>query len=84
VVGLGILWGFVLAWGVEGVMVSKLIRALIVLAVAVLCVYVVLWVLAHLGIALPAMVVQIIWVIVVLLVLLYLWNTFGGDLRAGL
>jgi hypothetical protein len=54
------------------------IRALITLCVIVLCVFLALWVLAELGIVLPAMVVKILWVIVVLLAVLYLLRALGA------
>ena len=51
-------------------MIESVIYALIYLALVVLAVYVVLWVLGELGIALPPQVVKILWVIVVLVAIL--------------
>jgi hypothetical protein len=60
-------------------MVENVIRALIVIACAVLCFVLVVWVLGQLGIAIPQNVVTILGVILALLVLLYLWRTFRGS-----
>lgn len=62
-------------------MVEKVIRALIVLCLLVICVYLVIWVFGVLGIAIPAGIIPIMWVIVILLALLYLWRAFGADLK---
>jgi Flp pilus assembly protein TadB len=58
---------------------ENVIRALIVIACAVLCFVLVVWVLGQLGIAIPQNVVTILGVILALLVLLYLWRTFRGS-----
>jgi hypothetical protein len=60
-------------------MVENVIRALIVIAVAVLCFVLVVWVLGQLGLALPSQVVTILGVILILCVILYLWRTFRGS-----
>jgi hypothetical protein len=60
-------------------MVENVIRALIVIAVAVLCFVLVVWVLGQLGLALPQQVVTILGVILILVVILYLWRTFRGS-----
>jgi hypothetical protein len=51
-------------------MVEAVIMGLIYLALLVLVVYVILWVLEQLGIALPPQVIKIIWLIVALVALL--------------
>lgn len=53
-------------------MVEAVIKFLITICVVVACVFLVLWVVAQLGIIIPAMVVKIIWIIVALLVILFL------------
>ncbi len=53
-------------------MIEAVVRALIGICVIVLCVFLCTWVLAELGIAIPAMVIKIIWIIAVLLIILYL------------
>lgn len=53
-------------------MVEAVIRFLIGLCLLVLCVFLVIWVFAQLGIVLPAMAVKILWVVVALLAILYL------------
>lgn len=55
-------------------MLEAVIRALISICVVVLCVYLVLWVLAGLGLSLPAMVVKIFWIIAVLIIILILFR----------
>jgi hypothetical protein len=51
-------------------MVEAVIRLLIGLCLLVLCVFLILWVLAQLGIVIPAMVMKIVWVIVALIAVL--------------
>lgn len=51
-------------------MVETVIRLLIGLCLLVLAVFLILWVLAQLGLAIPAMVVKVLWVIVVLIAIL--------------
>lgn len=53
-------------------MIEAVIRALIGLCILIACVFLVLWVLAQLGIALPAMVVKVIWIVVALIAILYI------------
>lgn len=60
-------------------MLETVIRALISLCLIVLCVYLVLWVLAQLGITLPAIVIQILWIIVVLVAILYLFRIVSAS-----
>lgn len=57
-------------------MIEAVITLLIYVALVCLAVYLVLWVLEQVGIALPPQVVRIIWVIVVLIVILLLVRTF--------
>jgi hypothetical protein len=56
-------------------MVEAVIMGLIYLCLLVLVVYVILWVLEQIGIALPPQVVKIIWVIVALVALLIIVQT---------
>jgi hypothetical protein len=60
-------------------MVESVIRALIVIAAAVLCFVLVVWVLGQLGLSIPHNVITILGVILVLCVILYLWRTFRGS-----
>lgn len=53
-------------------MIEVVISLLIYVALIVLAVYLVIWVLGELGIAIPPQIVKIIWVIVVLIVVLLL------------
>lgn len=53
-------------------MIEGVIMLLIYVCLLALVIYVVLWVLEQLGIALPPMVVKILWIIVALIVLLML------------
>ena len=62
-------------------MVEQVILLLIYIAVVVGLVWLVIWVLEYLGIAIPEMIKRVIWVIAVLVVLLLLWRTFGGAVR---
>jgi hypothetical protein len=55
-------------------MVETVIKGLIGIAAAVLCVVLVIWFLGQLGIVLPAMVVKIFYLIAVLLVILWLYR----------
>lgn len=57
-------------------MIETVITLLIYIALICLAVYLVLWVLAEVGIALPPQVVKILWVIVVLVVILLLVRAF--------
>ncbi len=61
-------------------MVESLIVTLIWIAVVVGCVFLVIWFLGQIGVALPARVVQIAWAIAVLVVILILWRSFGSSL----
>ena len=56
-------------------MLEAVVYALIYLALVVLCVYIILWVIGELGIALPAQVVKIIWLIVALIAILFVVQT---------
>lgn len=51
-------------------MFEAVVRMLIALCLLVLAVWLILWVLAGLGIALPAMVVKVLWIIVALIAIL--------------
>jgi hypothetical protein len=62
-------------------MVEQVILLLIYIAVVVGLVWLVIWVLEYLGIAIPEMIKRVIWVIAVLVVLLLLWRAFGGAVR---
>lgn len=55
---------------------EAIVRALIYICLVVLAMFLVLWVLAEIGLALPAMVIKILWVIVVLLCILVLFRLF--------
>jgi hypothetical protein len=56
-------------------MIEAVIYALIYLALVVLAIYVVLWIIGELGIALPAQVIKIIWIIVALIAILIIVQT---------
>lgn len=58
-------------------MVGAVIRALIYICFMVLAFYLVVWVLAEIGIAIPQTVLHIITVIFVLFALLILWQLFS-------
>jgi len=62
-------------------MVEQVIMMLIYLCLLVGVVYLVIYVLGQLGIAIPPPLMNIIWVIILLIALLILWQTFGGRLR---
>jgi uncharacterized membrane protein len=53
-------------------MLEAVIKFLVTICVVALCVYLVLWVLAAVGIIVPAMVVKIIWIIAALIAVLFL------------
>lgn len=57
-------------------MVESIIRALIYICAIVLCYFLIIWVLAEIGIAVPTMVAHIILVILVLVCILVLWRLF--------
>ena len=57
-------------------MIEAVITMLIYVALICLAVYLVLWVLEQVGLALPPQVVKILWVIVVLIVILLLVRAF--------
>lgn len=56
-------------------MLEAIVYALIYLALLVLAMYLVLWVLEQLGIAIPAQVVKILWIIVALIAILVIVQT---------
>lgn len=58
-------------------MFEAVIRALIALCLIVAAAFLILWVLAKLGLALPPMIVNIFWVIVVLVAILILYRLFS-------
>jgi len=62
-------------------MVESVILLLIYIAVVVGLVWLVIWVLEQLGVALPAPVVKVLWVIAVLIILLLLWRVVGHGLN---
>lgn len=64
-------------------MVETVIMLLIQIALVVGLVYIVLWVLGQLGIAIPPMIEKVLWVIVVLIVLLLLWRALGPMISGG-
>jgi bacteriorhodopsin len=59
----------------EPTMIEAIIMALIYLCLVVMCIYLIIWVLGQLGIAIPDNVMKIIWVIVVLVALLIIIRT---------
>jgi len=62
-------------------MITAIITALIYIVLLAIVVYLILWVLQTIGIALPAKIVQLIWVVFALIVLLILVNLLlGGGL----
>lgn len=66
-------------------MIETIITLLIYVCLLALVVYLAIWVLGVVGIALPPKVIQIIWVIVALVVLLLVVRVLlgGGGLRLG-
>ena len=56
-------------------MIESVIMMLIYLCLLAIAVYIVVWVLGELGIAIPAQVMKILWVIVVLVALLMIIRT---------
>lgn len=60
-------------------LIERVIRALIYLCVLALAYYLVLWVLASIGIIIPIMVAHIIAVIIVLVAVLVLVRLFAGS-----
>jgi hypothetical protein len=57
-------------------LVERVIRALIYIALIALCFYLIIWVLAAIGLVLPAMVEKILLVILVLIAILVLVRLF--------
>ena len=55
-------------------MIEAVIRFLIGLCLLVAAVFLVLWVIAAIGLAIPAMVVKILWIVVALIALLWLFR----------
>src|SRR5437588_797087 len=64
-------------------LLDSVIVLLIYICIFALVVYLVLWVLQQLGIALPPMVIKIFWIIVALVVLLMLVRMVLPSLRSG-
>ena len=62
-------------------MVERVIKALIVIVLAIGLVFLSFWALSAVGLAIPEIVRNVVVVIVVLLVILYLWRSFGRDVR---
>ena len=61
-------------------MIETLIVTLIWIGVVAGCVFLAIWFLGQIGVALPARVVQIAWAIAVLVIILILWRSFGSAL----
>lgn len=59
-------------------MIETLITLLIYICILVAVVYLVLWVIASIGVPLPGQVIKIIWIIVALLVILWLVRSLPG------
>jgi bacteriorhodopsin len=61
--------------------IVNILYALISLAVVVLIIYIILWALAQLGLAIPENIKKVIWVILVLLALVFIIQHFfyGGG-----
>jgi hypothetical protein len=63
-------------------LIERVIRALIYIAVLVLCVFLIFWFLSAIGLLIPFMVERIVWVIVALIAILVLvrlfWPLLGG------
>lgn len=55
-------------------MIEAVIRALIYVLCLVACVFLVVWVLAEIGLGIPPMVVKILWIIVALVAILILFR----------
>lgn len=64
-------------------MFESIIMLLIQVCFLVAIVYIVIWVLGILGIALPEKVIQIFWVIVALIVILLLYRALAPALHGG-
>lgn len=66
-------------------MIESVILGLIYLCLLVICVYLIIWVLQQIGIAIPENVMKIIWVILVLVAVLILVRTVlpGMGIRLG-
>jgi hypothetical protein len=58
-------------------MVEAIIRALLYICAIVLCYFLILWVLAAIGLEIPAMVVKIIMVMLILVCILVLYRLFS-------
>ena len=58
---------------------EAIIRGLIGLCLLVGAVYVAIWVIAALGIALPAIIIKIVWIIVVLVAILMLYRALKSS-----
>lgn len=66
-------------------MIEAVIMGLIYLCLVVIAIYLIIWVMQQLGIAIPENIMKIIWVIVVLIALLILVRTIlpGMGVRLG-
>jgi hypothetical protein len=64
-------------------MIITILWALVYLAIIVGVVYLVLWTLSKLGVAIPSNIINIIWVIIVLLSIIWLVSHFWGGLGGG-
>lgn len=67
-------------------MIEAVIMGLIYLCLVVIAIYLIIWVLQQLGIAIPENIMKIIWVIVVLVAILILVRTIlpGMGIRLGM
>jgi len=64
-------------------MIEAVIRALIAICVVALAVFLIIWVLGALGLALPAMVVKILYIIAALIAVLILWRILSPVIGGG-
>lgn len=62
-------------------MIETVIMAMIYLVLLAIAVYIILWVLEQIGIAIPPQIMKLIWVLVVLVVLLVIFRTFAPMLH---
>jgi hypothetical protein len=63
------------------VMLAAVIQALILLVCIAIAVYLIIWVLGEIGIAIPGNIMRLIWVLLILVALLYLLSIFGPRLH---
>jgi len=67
-------------------MIESVVMAMISLCILVIAVFIVVWVLEQLGIAIPANIMKVLWVIIVLIAILIVVRTVlpGMGIRVGL